>query len=201
MVITVPYRRRARSEWRTRVATRVAVLFAGLMLLVRSQSVHAQVANEYEVKAAFLYNFAKFVEWPARAFPQLGESFVLCVLGDDPFGGTLERAVSGKSVQEREFAVRHVAVAEDAASCHMLFLSTAEPSHLRRLQAALHGAPVLIVGDEEDVVYGGGMIAFRKEGNRVRFMINQESIERAGLQVSSQLLKVADKVISTGAIP
>ena len=160
-----------------------------------------QAPLERQVKAVFLYNFAKFVEWPAHNFPALRQSFLLCVLGDDPFGGALERAVSGKSVQDRSFTIRHVADLEEVASCHMLFVSTSETGRLRRLVTVLQGAPILIVGDEEDAAYAGGMIAFHMEGNRVRFLVNQDAVERSGLQVSSQLLKVADRVITTGAVP
>lgn len=176
------------------------VLIVLLGLATRPQSTAAQVASEYEVKAAFLYNFAKFVAWPAQNFPLVGNPFSLCLLGDDPFGGLLERAVAGKSVQDRAFAVRRLADVEEAGQCQMLFVSSSEHGHVRRILAALTGASVLTVGDTEEIVHSGGMIGFHMEGNRVRFMVNQDTVERAGLQISSQLLKVADKVITSDAV-
>jgi hypothetical protein len=202
MVTTASHRapvRRAHRAWFAQLIA--ATLVALLAFVIRPPSGYAQSADEYEVKAAFLYNFAKFVEWPVHSFPEVGQSFLLCVYGDDPFGGALERTVAGKSVQERSFAVRHVTEVQAITSCHMVFVSWLDPSRLHRLLTAMESAPVLVVGDTEDVAYGGGMIAFRMEGNRVRFVVNQDAVARAGLQVSSQLLKVADKVLSTGAVP
>lgn len=156
----------------------------------------AQVASEYDVKAAFLYNFAKFVRWPDEHFPPVTQSFRLCLLGDDPFGGTLDNAVAGKSIQERSFAVQRLDDPQEATSCQMVFVSRSELQRLRRITAILDGAPVLVVGDSQDAVYDGGMIGFHMVGNRVRFMINQDAVARAGLEVSSQLLNVADRVIA-----
>lgn len=177
----------------------VVALIALLGVVAWPLSTVAQVASEYDVKAAFLYNFAKFVEWPAQAFPAIGEPFSLCIFGDDPFGGYLERVVEGKSVQDRTLAVRHLAHVEDTAPCQMIFIGTSELSQLHGILATLTDAPVLTVGDTEDIVYRGGMIGFHMVGNRVRFLINQDAVERVGLHVSSQLLKVADKVITTDA--
>lgn len=201
MVVTSAHRRRA---WRRMGVGHSFGLAAGLLsalwgLAARPLPAAAQVATEYEVKAAFLYNFAKFVAWPAQTFPVVGAPFSLCLLGDDPFGGFLDRAVSGKSVQDHAFAVRHLTDLEDAPQCQMLFISASELSQWRRILATLAGTSVLTVGDTEDIVHRGGMIGFLMQGNRVRFIVNQDAVERAGLQISSQLLKVADKVITADA--
>lgn len=173
----------------------IVLVLACVPLLARAQRAAAQVAGEYEVKAAFLYNFAKFIEWPALEVPAVPEAFSLCVLGDDPFGGSLERVVRGKTVQDHPLIVRHLVDVEEAVRCQILFVTASALGQFRRMLAAVEGAPVLIVGDTEDVVHWGGMVGFHMEGNRVRFVINQAAVERAGLQASSQLLNVADKVI------
>ena len=172
-----------------------------LWLALSGVGARAQVASEYDVKAAFLYNFAKFVRWPGEHFPPVTQSFRLCLLGDDPFGGVLENAVVGKSIQERSLTVQHLDDPQEAAACQMVFVSRSELQRLRQITAILDGAPVLIVGDSPDAVYTGGMIGFHMVGNRVRFMINQDAVTRAGLEVSSQLLNVADKVIAGGERP
>jgi hypothetical protein len=197
-MVTVGHLLRAgRRRLRSTALVAIALICGG----AQPRSSTAQVASEYEVKAAFLYNFAKFVEWPTEAFPHVDDPFGLCILGDDPFGGLLERAVSGKTVQERTFAIRHITDSEDAVLCNLLFVSSSEGGRLRHVLSLLKRVPVLVVGDTEDIVYDGGMIGFHMEGNRVRFMVNQDAVERAGLQISSQLLKVADRVIAAQGPP
>jgi hypothetical protein len=159
----------------------------------------AQPPNEYEVKAAFLYNFARFVQWPPQAFASEDDDLALCVLGDDPFRGVLERAVAGKKVQGHEIAVRHVAH-DEARQCHILFASAAGKFRSRVALAAVAGSPVLTVGDDRDFANRGGMIAFRLDGNKVRFIVNTDAAAKAGIEISSQLLKVAANVIATPAI-
>lgn len=148
-------------------------------------------SSEYEVKAAFLYNFAKFVEWPPDAFARGGTPLVIGVLGEDPFGSVLDGIVRGKQVQGRPVVVRRFATVEEAAASHVLFISPSEDERLAPVLARLRQAPVLTVGETERFAERGGVIGLRLEGGRVRFDVNVDAAQRARLGVSSQLLKLA----------
>lgn len=150
--------------------------------------------GEYEVKAAFLYNFAKFVEWPPTAFAGPDAPLIIGIVGEDPFGKTLDRTVSGKLVQGRPLQVRRWRRAGDVDSCQILYISPSERRALSSLLASLQSLPVLTVGEEEEFIEEGGMIGFRLKGNRVRFDINHLSAQKAGLRISSRLLALASHV-------
>jgi len=173
------------------------LLFAGP---AGSAVARAQPPNEYEVKAAFLYNFAKFVQWPPSAFDSHEDELTICVLGDDPFRGALEAIVAGKSVHGHQIAVRHVD-ADDAPKCHVLFLAATARYRTRPILAAVAGRHVLTVGDHGDFANHGGMIAFRVEDHRIRFVINTGAAAESGIEISSQLLKVAESVIAEPVTP
>lgn len=145
--------------------------------------------GEYEVKAAFLYNFGKFVQWPARA--GLSGPFQLCVLGDDPFGPLLYRTIAGETIDGRRVVARQIFSAEEAGGCRVLFISSSKQAQLMDVLAALAGTSALTVSDMPEFVQRGGMIQFVLMGKRVRFAINLSAAERVGLRLSSQLLKLA----------
>lgn len=145
--------------------------------------------TEYQVKAAFLYNFGRYVEWPPRARPPA--SFTICVLGEDPFGPVLDELIKGKSIQGMKLVTRRPKQLEDAVNCQILFISSSENGRLEHILAVLHGRSVLTVGEAERFAHRGGMINFRLEGSKVRFEVNLDATEQAGLTVSSQLLKLA----------
>lgn len=172
-----------------RVRRRVAAL-----LLVLSGGLSLAAAPEYEVKAAFLYNFTKFVEWPPDVLAR-NSSLNVCVLGEDPFGTVLNRTVEGKRVHERPIRVARVVDVADVPRCQVLFISTSERRELTRLLPAISGLSILTVGEMASFAQEGGMIGFTAEDHRVRFEINNEAAARAGLQISSQLLKLATRVI------
>jgi hypothetical protein len=146
--------------------------------------------TESEVKSAYLYNFGKFVEWPARA-ANVEEFFTVCVLGDDAFGSTLQTTVGHESINGKNVLAKRVAKAQDAVGCRILFISSSQQGHLKEILAELGNTSVLTVSDMPDFTRRGGMIQFVVESNRVRFEVNLTSAERAGLILSSQLLKVA----------
>lgn len=150
-----------------------------------------QNLSEYQLKAAFLFNFAKFVEWPASAFPDSTAPIVFGVLGVDPFGSHLEQAIAGKTVNNRPFVVKRFATLQTMAPCHMLFISAAEQAHLPQILAALKGKPTLTISEVEDFLAVGGMINFLTVDNKIRFEIHQTAAERAGLKLSSKLLSLA----------
>jgi len=149
----------------------------------------AEDAGEYPLKAAFLLNFARFVEW--SGLPAADEaSLALCILGRDPFGAALD-LVEGKPVRSRRLVVKRIKAVADAPGCQVLFVSASERARLPEILAALGSAPVLTVSDQEDFVHAGGMIGFLTLDDRIRFDVNLAAAQRASLQLSSQLLKLA----------
>lgn len=186
---------RVRSERRVLRAPPILALcgvFCGFLALGATVSAQTQ-AQEYQVKAAFLYHFAQLVDWPAGSLEP--SSLSLCVLGDDPFQGELERSVEGKSVGTRSVHVRHVRETKDLRSCQIAFLGKNEDKRLAGALTELGMAPVLTVGDGDTFAQEGGMIGFAFDGNKIRFNINLDSAQRAGLKISSKLLLLAKQVI------
>ena len=155
-----------------------------------------KAAGEYEIKAAFLYNFARYVEWPPERLPPASEPFVVTVLGEDPFGETLDALVRDRTIHDRRLTVRRVTRVEDVGNSQILFISRSEAEDLPRILQRLEAAPILTVGETPQFAERGGMIRFRREGERIGFDINVASTERAGLRVSSQLLKLA-RIVGT----
>ncbi len=150
-------------------------------------------AAEYEVKAAFLYNFAKFTEWPAGSFAGDQASLTICVLGDDPFGKAFN-PIRAKTVKNRPVVIREVADADAAGGCHMLFIAASEQPHVDAILGSLGKRSVLTVSDMKKFVQSGGMISFVMVDDKVRFEINNGAADRAGLKISSQILKLARTV-------
>ena len=153
-------------------------------------------AKALKVKAAYLYNFAKFVHWPGDTLNSDSEGFVICVLGADPFGTILDKTVRGKTIAGHAVHVRRWnweknGVHDALAGCHVLFISESEQHRLKEVLAAIQGHPVLVVADMCDFARNGGMIGLVLEKGRIVFEINTETLERAKLKVSSKLLKLA----------
>ncbi|HEV7506588.1 MAG TPA: YfiR family protein [Thermoanaerobaculia bacterium] len=180
-----------------RASRKILLLFAaacGLGVLGIPGAAHAQaVAPEYDVKAAFLFNFTKFVEWPPTAFADERSPLKLCVLGENPFGKTL-RALTGEEVGGRKLLLTHLDNLNNLETCHVLFVSRSERDRLPKILADLQSAPVLTVGDTPGFIDQGGMINFILEASKVRFDVNQEAAERAGIKISSRLLALAKHV-------
>jgi hypothetical protein len=147
--------------------------------------------DEYQVKAAFLYNFAKFVEWPPEAFADPNEPLVVCVLGEDPFGRTLDDAVSGKKIEGRTLAIRRIADARQAKGCRMLFVSSSERKRVLSILASVSESGLLTVGESDSAASDGMIINFTLESGKVRFAINVAAAERERLRFSSRLLSLA----------
>lgn len=170
-----------------------AILALGWLLLMGSGLVCAQEPqpSEYELKAAFLYNFAKFVEWPPGTFPQSSSPFVIGILGENPFADDLKKTVAGKKILEHPISVVAFSTLAEATNCHILFISNSEKSRLGAIFKSLRGAPVLTVGENDQFTEAGGMINFVREANKIRFQINDESAKGARLKISSKLLSLA----------
>ena len=146
---------------------------------------------EYDVKAAFLSNFTQFVKWPAAAFIDAGAPFAIGILGDDPFGGSLEKIVKGQAVAGRKIVIRRGRRSEDVRSCQVVFIAKSERRRIAELIAGLQGVSILLVGESEQFTHQGGAIGFAMEGDKVRFEINAGSAQRAGLELSSRLLRLS----------
>ncbi len=153
--------------------------------------------SEYQVKAAFLYNFAKFVEWPDGDFADAGAPLVIGILGEDPFGDAIDEVIKGKMVNGRPLVIRRLKQTQSLGTCHILFISSSEKKRLGQIVEDLRMASVLTVGEAEAFVQAGGIVGFVMEDGRVRFEINADGAERAQLRVSSKLMALA-KVIRNG---
>lgn len=174
------------------------LLAAALWLLSAGGASRAlsQNLNEYTVKAAYLYNFIKFVHWPEKAFGAKGMVFNIGILGDDPFGDLLEQAVDGKMVDGRSITIKRFDGFDDSKAgpirkCQILFISYSEKDRLPEIFNALQGAPVLTVSEIERFPAQGGMILFDQEGNRITLAINPGPAAKAGLTLSAQLMQVS----------
>jgi hypothetical protein len=181
------------------VVVRLRALSAGLAAILMAATVFAadvEGASEYELKAAFLFNFAKYVEWPDQALGDATTPLCIGVVGPDPFGASLDRLLAGKTIQARPIALRRFPSMDAVADCQLVFVSSdAEPT------AASGGwsrPGVLTVGETDAFLEGGGVIAFAMESGKLRFNINAAAADRAGLKLSSQLLKLAVRVTREG---
>jgi hypothetical protein len=148
----------------------------------------------YKVKTAFLFNFAKFIEWPPSSFATPQSPFTFCVLGQDPFGSILTDTLQGKVIRDRPLAVRRLKDKSEARSCQIVFVSSSESPHLPEIVETLRGGNVLLVGETNRFAASGGTIEFTLEDDRVRFAINTDAAGRSGLKFSSKLLALAKLV-------
>ena len=147
--------------------------------------------GEYEVKAAFLSNFAQFAKWPASVFSDAGAPFAIGILGEDPFGGALEKIVKEQAVAGRKITIRRGRNAGDVRNCQLVFIAKSERARIAEHIAGLQGAHILIVGETEQFTRQSGAIGFTMEGDKVRFEISAGNAQRAGVELSSRLLKLA----------
>jgi hypothetical protein len=170
---------------------RSAILGGLLVCCARTST--AQETIENEVKAAFLYNFTKFVEWPAPPAPA-SEPFRLCVLADAAFVQVLDRTIAGEFIDGRHLERVEPQTIEDVHGCGILYIGHGHFDRGAQLLAAARDLPVLTVGDGPRFLAHGGAIGFVLENNRVRFDISLAAAQRSGLKVSSKLLRVARSV-------
>jgi hypothetical protein len=172
-----------------RPAGLASVAFALAIVINSVLPAQAPQPTEYQVKAAYLVNFPKFVEWPASA--ARSESFNICVLGQDPFGEALDSAVAGETIHSSPVAAKRISKPQDALNCRVLFVSSSEDSQWNEILTALKTSSVLTVSDMREFTDRGGIVQFILDGNRVRFQINLAATEPSGLKLSSELLKLA----------
>ena len=150
--------------------------------------------REYQIKAAFLFNFTQFVEWPDYSLPEATAPLVIGVLGEDPFGNYLHKIVSTEKVNDHPLIIQHYDNAEEIKACHILFINVSEPGKLKETIAALKGRSILTVSDDREFIEDGGMIRFITKNNKIKIRINDVSAKEAGLTISAKLLSVAEVV-------
>ena len=172
----------------------IAVLVAGASQTARAQS----AADEYQVKAAFLFHFAQFVDWPGDVLNARDPSLKLCILDDEPRRQELQSTIEGKTIGSRLFHVRLIGQPQDILGCNILFLSRDETRRQTAILKSLHGIPVLTVGETSNFLSDGGMIRFHIEEDKIRFDINLEAAESSHLKISSRLLLLATSVTRGG---
>ena len=176
----------------------VATLTLLLGILLTSGGSHAQETppSKYQVKAAFLFNLAKFIQWPQEAFDDPKSPLFIGVLGENPFGADLELTVREKTLNGRSLTIKECRTLEEARKCHVLFISSSEKVRLQKILQGLSDTHVLSLGEMDNFVESGGMISFFREGNKIRFEIKDETAKKAGLKIDSKLLGLAKKPVS-----
>jgi hypothetical protein len=168
----------------------VACCATAVLLVCASAAAQRPGTSEESVKAAFLYNFTKFVDWPETAFTQPSAPFVVCAFADPGFRKALESILTNEQVRGRPITIAAPQL-EDIRGCHLAYFGPADPERQARLLDAAKRAPVLTVGEGRRFLDQGGLIAFMLENDRVRFAISKRGADAAGLNVSSKLLRVA----------
>jgi hypothetical protein len=189
---------------KTNVMRRRRPILSCLMLLLLSFTAPCGVAQdaavpEADLKAAFLFNFAKFVEWPAEAFPQEDSPLTIGIYGDEDFTSTLRTLIKDKKAHGRAFVVKRLTTIQEAKSCQMLFFRDAEGKRVfPALYDSIKRSSILTVGESEDFLDAGGMLNLFFEDKRLRFDVNPAPAESAKLSISSQLLRLAKNIRKGG---
>lgn len=172
-----------------------AAALAGSCLLWAPPDVHPEPSfSESHVKATFLFNLAKYVEWPADAFETPTAPIIIGVLRADAFKAELERVVAAKHIEGRPLSIRHVRTHPDMARCHMIFISASDQNDLGHILNHVTLLPVVTVGEDAQFMQHGGVINFVTKDDKIRLEINLDATRRAGLEISSKLLSVANVV-------
>ena len=190
-----------RLRMRSRVSF-ILLLIMGLLVLTAgfcAGTVLAQTtAKEYRIKAAFLFNFAHYVEWPPDAFKDANSPLNYCTIGDDPFEGVLDESLNAKSAGTHPLRVQHLRPSENFQGCQIVFIGANEKKRTTAILETLKQSPVLVVGESNHFIQQGGTVGFLSEENTVRFEVNLGAAQRARLNISATLLSVAKTVIDTG---
>ena len=173
------------------------MLLVAALLAAATALGQGERALEPQIKAAFLYKFGGFIEWPAAAFSRADSAFVIGVLGAEGAAAELERVVAARNIQGRSVAVHRLKRGESLAGLHLLFVGQSESGRLAEVLAAAKGQPLLVVTETEDALTRGSMINFITVDDKVRFDVALPQAERGQLRISARLLAVARKVITS----
>jgi hypothetical protein len=169
-----------------------------ILLLIGAGLGRAQEeSKEYQLKAAFLFNFAQFVKWPPDSFSNPDAPFYIGILGSDPFGSALEETIQGEAINNHRLTVVRARRIEDLKNCQMIFVCRSEEGHVGEILSQIGTKPILTVSEVESFARSGGDIDFYLSGGKVRFEINPQSALRCGLKISSQLLSLG-KIVAGG---
>jgi hypothetical protein len=169
---------------------RALLIGSALAIGAHAAGVEPAVSKEYQIKAAFIFNFVKFVEWPETAFANANDPIHIGVLGEDPLGTALDQIVKGEKIHDRRLVVERSNNVEDLKNCHLLFISRSERTKVKDIITNLGQVPVLTVSDIEGFAGNGGAIRLYLEDNKVRFEINPSIAKKLNLKMSSQLLNL-----------
>lgn len=178
----------------------IALVLVTINVFSASPVIRAQTISpsDYQLKAAFLFNFAKFIDWPNSSFASPQSPFVVCILGQDPFGSVLDDTLKGKMIGRRPIALRRLKHKAEGLQCQMVFVTSSESGHLAEIIETLQVANVLLVGESNGFAVLGGTIELTLEDSHIRFAINTDAADRSGLTVSSKLLALARIVHDEG---
>ncbi|MBF0499932.1 MAG: YfiR family protein [Candidatus Riflebacteria bacterium] len=181
---------------RSRLSAFFSIGFMLYLCMMLPFSVHGATLAEYKVKAAFILKFAAFVEWPADVLNPGTSPFKICVVGDDPFGDLLPQEIPADGPDGISFKVARASIHdEDFSKVHIMFISNSDPDAVSSIVRSIKEKPVLTIGEGEDFLKQGGIIAFTIENQRVRFMVSLKGAVKAHLKISSQLLSLASFVL------
>ncbi len=161
-----------------------------LLALQTSSFLHAST-SEYDLKAAFLYNFTQFVQWPDSAYSAPDSPFQLCLIGEDPFGRALDDTVTSEFVGEHPIVVRRIRQVENTSACHLAFVAAKSDIPFEAVLHAIGDSPVLVVGEDPESAEKGGTIGFRIVNRRIRLLVNLSAARAANLRISSKLLRLS----------
>jgi len=175
----------------------IGLAFWSWLFTIGAVKAEALESGEEAIKTAFLYNFAKFVDWPPESFKNEASSFILGIVGVEPFGASLD-TLRDKTVKGRKLIIRKLPRLENFEECHMLFISGSEKGNLKTLLTALKNHNILTVSDLDRFAQQGGMIGLIQSEGKINFEVNIETVQHSRLKFSSQLLKLA-KIVRTGS--
>lgn len=178
-----------------RVGSRVSFPLALIAMFCAGTLMAQTTAKEYRIKAAFLFNFAHYVEWPPETFKEANSPLTYCTIGDDPFEGVLDQSLNAKTAGTHPLRVQHLKAPENFQDCQIVFIGANEKKRVTAILETLKQAPVLVVGESSHFIQQGGTVGFLSEENTVRFEVNLDAAQRAHLNISATLLAVAKTVI------
>jgi len=169
------------------------VMKRALMMCAVAAPIYAQSALEYDVKAALLLNFARFIEWPDAAFDGPGAPINVCVMAPSPFGQALDRVLSGETVSSRPLAAREIRSAAESSGCHLLFVPAGAEARAAAVTRKV-GLHTIMVGESRRFEDMGGAVNFIVDGGRIRFNVNLQPVEDRGVRISARMLQLASRV-------